>query len=107
MVPAQVAGDLTRRPSRRAAGLAVAVGGRIEAVGWSFHLDGDPVEHYSVMVPEATLHDGHNRVEVFEVRPRGRPAPAGALLGAVYISAGCVHGPCSRPRWPPGDRLLR
>ena len=71
MVPSQVAGDLTGgRPGARRA-LAVAVGGRIEAVGWSFHLDGDPVEHYSVMVPEATLHDGHNRVEVFEVPRAG------------------------------------
>jgi hypothetical protein len=68
-----VAGDVTggRRGARRA--VAVAVNGRIEAVGWSFHLDGDPAEHYSVMVPESTLHDGHNRVEVFEV------ARAGAL----------------------------
>ena len=62
----------------RGATLAVAVNGRIEAVGRSFHLDGDPREHYSVMVPEATLHDGRNRVEVFEVPRGGTPAPARA-----------------------------
>jgi Sulfatase len=67
LVPAQIAGDLTggRRGERR--DLAVAVNGRIEAVGRSFHLDGDPREHYSLMVPETALHDGRNAVEVFEV----------------------------------------
>ncbi len=67
VVPAQIAGDLSggRRGARR--DLAVAVNGRIEAVGRTFHLDGDPRERYSVMVPEATLHDGRNQVEVFEV----------------------------------------
>jgi hypothetical protein len=75
VVPAQVAGDLRggRAGARRP--IAVAVDGRIEAVGWSFHLDGDPVEHYSVMVPEAAIHDGHNRVEVFEVAVGDRLRP--------------------------------
>ncbi|MBN1530115.1 MAG: sulfatase-like hydrolase/transferase [Thermoleophilaceae bacterium] len=75
VVPAQVAGDVRGgRPGGRRA-IAVAVDGRIEAVGWSFHLDGDPVEHYSVMVPEAAIHDGHNRVEVFEVVGDGAIRP--------------------------------
>jgi hypothetical protein len=67
LVPAQIAGDLTggRRGARH--DLAVAVNGRIEAVGRTFHLTGDPREHYSLMVPEATLHEGRNTVEVFEV----------------------------------------
>jgi hypothetical protein len=71
IVPAQIAGDLTggRAGARRA--LAVAVNGRIEAVGWSFHLDGDPTEHYSVMVPESTLHDGRNDVRLYEVTKAG------------------------------------
>ena len=55
----------------RAADLAVAVNGRIEAVGRTFHLDGDPREHYSLMVPEASLHDGRNLVEVLEVTGGG------------------------------------
>ena len=71
VIPAQVAGELTGgRPGARRA-LAVAVNGRIEAVGWSFHLEGDPGEHYSVMVPEAALHEGRNRVDVFEVARGG------------------------------------
>ena len=61
LVPAQIAVDLTggRRAERR--DVAVAVNGRIEAVGRTFHLSGDPREHYSVMVPEATLHEGATR----------------------------------------------
>jgi hypothetical protein len=44
----------------------VAVNGRIEAVGRSFHLRGESVESYSVMVPETSLHEGRNSVEVLE-----------------------------------------
>ena len=71
LLPTQIAGDLSggRRGARR--DLAVAVNGRIEAVGRTFHLDGDPREHYSLMVPEASLHDGRNLVEVFEVAGGG------------------------------------
>jgi hypothetical protein len=67
-----VAGDLSggRRGARR--DLAVAVDGRIEAGGRSFYLRGDPHEHFSVMVPEATLHEGRNVVQVFEVLAGGR-----------------------------------
>ena len=67
LVPAQIAGDLAGGRRRERRDVAVAVNGRIEAVGRTFHLRGDPREHYSVMVPEATLHDGRNAVEVFEV----------------------------------------
>ena len=66
-MPAQIAGDLTGARRRARRDLAVAVNGRIEAVGRTFHLTGDPREHYSLMVPEATLRDGRNAVEVFEV----------------------------------------
>jgi hypothetical protein len=71
VVPAQIAGDLTGGPAGARRALAVAVNGRIEAVGWSFHLDGDTTEHYSVMVPESTLHDGRNDVRVYQVTRAG------------------------------------
>jgi hypothetical protein len=72
VVPAQIAGDLGggRAGQRRA--LAVAVNGRIEAVGRSFYLKGDAVEHFAFMVPESTLREGRNDVEVFEVLPGER-----------------------------------
>jgi hypothetical protein len=67
VVPTQIAGDLHggRRGERRA--LAVAVNGRIEAVGRSFYLRGDATEHFAVMVPDVALREGSNTVEVFEV----------------------------------------
>ena len=67
VVPTQIAGDLHggARGARRE--VAVAVNGRIEAVGRSFYLAGDPTEHFAFKVPEAALREGANRVEVFEV----------------------------------------
>jgi hypothetical protein len=37
----------------------------------SRYLPGDPAEHYAVMVPEGSLREGRNRVEVFEVAKGG------------------------------------
>ena len=67
VVPVQVTGSLRggRRGATRA--IAVAINGRIEAVGRSFHLRGDPVEHFAVMVPEDSLREGANDVRVYEV----------------------------------------
>ncbi|HEU0023546.1 MAG TPA: hypothetical protein VFQ12_02870, partial [Thermoleophilaceae bacterium] len=71
VVPAQIAGDLLGGRAGLKRELAVAVNGRVEAVGRSFHLRGDPREHYSMMVPEDTLREGRNLVEVFEVLDGG------------------------------------
>ena len=67
VVPTQVAGDIkgARRGEKRS--IAVAVNGRIEAVGRSFYLHGDRTEHFAVMVPEEAMREGRNGVEVFEV----------------------------------------
>jgi hypothetical protein len=54
--------------------LAVAVNGRIRAVGRSFHLRGRHTEFFSLLVPESVLRAGRNRLEVLEVRPNGRLA---------------------------------
>jgi hypothetical protein len=67
VVPTQIAGHLSGGGAGEERALAVAVNGRIEAVGRSFHLTGDPTEHFAFMVPEAALREGRNRVEVFEV----------------------------------------
>jgi Sulfatase len=68
-LPAQIAGDVlgSRRGSTR--NVAVSVNGRIEAVGRSFRLHGDGTEHFSLMVPEGALHEGRNRVRLFQVGP--------------------------------------
>jgi hypothetical protein len=67
VVPAQVAGSLAggKRGARR--DLAVVVNGRVEAVARSFRLRGDRREHFAAMVPEDTLREGRNTVEVYEV----------------------------------------
>ena len=66
VVPTQIAGDLTGADGGRR-DLAVALNGRVEAVGRSFYLTGDPTEHFAFNVPESALREGRNRVEVFEV----------------------------------------
>ena len=71
IVPAQIAGDLEGSAPGARRDIAVAVNGRIRAVGRSFYLAGDPTEHYAVMVPEQVLREGPNRVAVFEVTRRG------------------------------------
>ena len=71
VVPAQIAGDLSGGAPGEKRDLAVAVNGTIEAVGRSFYLAGDRTEHYALMVPEESLHEGGNLVEVYEVTPGG------------------------------------
>lgn len=67
----QVAGSIRggRRGAKR--DLAVAVNGRIEAVGRSFRLRGSRAESYAIMVPELAMRPGPNTVELFEVTSKG------------------------------------
>jgi hypothetical protein len=67
VVPTQIAGDLSGGRAGTKRDLAVAVNGRIEAVGRSFYLRGDPNEHFALMVPESSLHEGRNSVELYEL----------------------------------------
>jgi hypothetical protein len=67
VVPCQIAGRIRDPGTPRERDLAIAVNGRIEAVGRSFHLKGETAESYAVMVPEDALRDGRNTVEVLEV----------------------------------------
>jgi hypothetical protein len=69
-----VAGRVEGSGPRHERDLAVAVNGRIEAVGRSFHLRGEKVESYSVMVPEDSLREGRNRIEVLQVSDDGATA---------------------------------
>jgi hypothetical protein len=69
LVPAHIVGNLEggRRGSKR--NIAVAVNGRIEAVGRTFYLRRDRKEHFALMVPETSLRQGRNSVAVFVVEP--------------------------------------
>jgi sulfatase-like protein len=71
ILPTRVAGRLEGSPPRAVRDLAVAVNGRIRAVGRSFHLRGRRPEYFSLMVPESALRRGRNRLQLLEVRPRG------------------------------------
>jgi hypothetical protein len=71
VVPCQIAGRIHASDGRAERDLAIAVNGRIEAVGRSFHLRGEQVESYSVMVPGDALRDGRNRIELLEVADDG------------------------------------
>jgi Sulfatase len=71
VVPCQIAGRIRGSGPTTERDIAVAVNGRIAAVGRSFHLRGEKVESYSVMVPESSLHEGRNTVEVLQVEPDG------------------------------------
>jgi hypothetical protein len=78
VLPAEVLGHI-RHGSGRRHELALAVNGRIEAVARSFHLPGDPTEHFAIMVRPAALREGRNRVRLYGV---GR-GPRLRLIGAV------------------------
>ena len=72
LVPTRVTGTLGRGRPGVLRDLAVAVNGRIRAVGRSFRLRFRPNEYFSFVVPEDSLRPGRNVVEVLEVEPGGR-----------------------------------
>jgi len=69
--PTRVTGALRGVPFGEHRDVAVAVNGRIRAVGRSFDLWWKGREYFSLMVPETALRMGSNRVETFEVLPSG------------------------------------
>jgi sulfatase-like protein len=87
--PTRVTGRLRDGSPTSMRDLAVAVNGRIAAVGRSFHLDGRRSEFFSLIVPESSLRRGRNSVELLEVRPGGR------LRALACSAAGSGRGPAS------------
>jgi hypothetical protein len=49
--------------------LAVALNGRVAAVGWSAQLTGDTRTFFSFMVPPDAFKQGRNTAQVYEIRP--------------------------------------
>lgn len=72
IVPTRVMGRIEGGLPGAERDLAVAVNGRIRAVGRSFHLRGRPRELFSLIFPERALRPGDNRVQLLEVEPDGR-----------------------------------
>jgi hypothetical protein len=75
IVPTRVTGRLLDGKPRVTRDVAVAVNGRIRAVGRSFHLRGRRSEFFSVLVPESALRPGRNDVRLLEVGPGGELKP--------------------------------
>jgi hypothetical protein len=75
LLPTRVTGTLGRGHPGTLRDLAVAVNGRIRAVGRSFRLRFKRAEFFSLLVPEDSLRPGRNVVELFEVAPGGRLEP--------------------------------
>jgi Sulfatase len=82
-LPAHLTGtiDSAGRPGQR--DLAVALNGRIVAVGKTFTLAGDHSENFSILLPESAFREGANRVELLSVTDQG-----GALRLATIARAG-------------------
>ncbi len=71
IVPTRVVGRIEGSPPGAVRELAVAVNGRVRAVGRSFHLRARPGELFSLIFPESALRRGDNRVQLLEVQPDG------------------------------------
>ncbi len=72
ILPTQIAGPVRGGRGGAKRDIAVAVNGRIEAVGQTFYLRGSRQESFAVNVPEASLQAGRNTVEVFQIGTGGR-----------------------------------
>ena len=70
--PTRVTGKLAGAPREGIRELALAVNGRIRAVGRSFRLGRRPAEYFSFVVSERVLRPGANEVQLFEVVDGGR-----------------------------------
>jgi hypothetical protein len=71
VVPTRVVGRIEGSTPGAVRDLAVAVNGRIRAVGRSFRLRGREWELFSLIFPEGALRRGDNRLQLLEVRPDG------------------------------------
>jgi hypothetical protein len=71
VVPTRVIGRIEGSRPGAERDLAVAVNGRVWAVGRSFHLRGRPSELFSMIFPERALQRGDNRLQLLEVEPDG------------------------------------
>ena len=82
-LPAQLTGTIHHAGAPRVRDLAVALNGRIAAVGKSFTLAGSHSENFSILLPEGAFHEGDNRVQLLSVTDEG-----GALRLSSIARAG-------------------
>ncbi len=79
LIPTRVTGLLRGVPAGEHRDLALAVNGRIRAVGRSFDFVKQRFEFFSFMVPESALRPGANRLTLYVVRPGGALESLGTL----------------------------
>jgi Sulfatase len=72
VVPTQLAGILRHDKRGVHRDVAVAVNGRIEAVGRTFYVKGSRSQYFAAMVPEPSLREGNNSIAVYSVRRGSR-----------------------------------
>ena len=72
VVPARVAGIVTQGRLDRRTELAIAVNGRVRALARWFQGAGGQL--FRVLVPESSLRDGYNRIDVYSVHDGGASA---------------------------------
>jgi Sulfatase len=82
-LPAHLTGKIHHAGGPRVHDLAVALNGRIVAVGQSFTLAGNRAENFSILLPERAFRQGGNRLELLSVVDDG-----GALRLASIARAG-------------------
>jgi hypothetical protein len=70
-LPANITGRLTGDRARRGIPLALALNGKVVAMGWSAMLKGDKHVYFSFLAPPDAFHDGANRAELFAVSGSG------------------------------------
>ena len=71
IVPTRLVGRIEGSQPGAVRDLAVAVNGRVWAVGRSFRLRGRPRELFSLIFPERALRRGNNRLQLLEVERDG------------------------------------
>jgi hypothetical protein len=71
-LPVNVAGELTGAGVRRGLPLALALNGRIAAVGWSAMLENDPHVYFSFLAPPSSFRSGANKAVVLLVSGRAK-----------------------------------
>ncbi len=73
IIPTHISGVVVKGRVAPNVELAIAVNGRIRALTRTFR-DGS-AQRFRALVPESALKDGHNRVDVFEIRESRRSPP--------------------------------
>ncbi len=78
-VPTLAAGTITGSPTPSDRDLALAVNGRIAAVGRSFKLEADRHEYFAMNLPESRLRNGRNTMALYEVVGGSTLVPLGSI----------------------------